>query len=369
MPCAPGRPLRCLLVGVRGHGGEEVYSRALAEAPPEGVATSAVFEHHSSCPDARCPVWAEVALNRLVYPWLAFDLGFRVLRVGDAVDLIHVHSHPTLLLGRRGRPVVFSAGSSHTQYLRDYEGWSEARIRARYARARRVYAPLRITDALLNPRAITLAYTFSEWARGAYLAAGVPPAKVRVLPPGFDIPAPRAGRARAPVTFLFMGRDPRRKGGAAVLRAFEELRDELPDARLLYVSDDGPVPVPEGVEARALVPPSAVAGLYEAADVFVNPTRAEGFGFTNAEAQGHGLPVISTRLAAIPEVVRDGETGVLIEPGDGAALLRAMRALARDSARRLEMGLRAREHFLARFARPVFQAGLRALYDEALARA
>lgn len=368
MPLSP-RPLRCLLVGVRGHGGEEVYSRALRDSPPAGVEVSATLDHHRSCDAGRCPVWAEVALNRLVYPWLAFDLGFRVLRVGDAVDLVHVHSHPAVLLGRRGRPVVFSAGSSHAQYLRDYEGWDEARIRSRYARARRVYAPLHVTDALLNPGAVTLAYTFSRWARQAYLEAGVPGDKIRVLAPGFDVPPQRPARDGAAPTFLFLGRQPRRKGGDAVLRAFTALREGVPDARLLYVSDEPPpAPLP-GVFARALVAPAEVGALYDDADVFVNPTRAEGFGFTNAEAQGHGLPVISTRIAAIPEVVADGLTGLLVEPGDDRALLAAMRALASDAARREEMGHAARERFLRLFARPVFQAGLRAIYDEALAHA
>ncbi len=362
----PGlQPLRCLFVGVAGHGGEEVYSRALATHAPDGVELHATLAHHSSCALGRCPVWAEVALNRLLYPWLAFDLGFRVLRVADAVDLIHVHSHPCVLLGRRERPVLFSAGSSHTQYLRHYEGWSEARIGACYARARRVYAPLGVTDALLNHRAVDLAYTFSEWARRAYLEAGVPAAKVRVLAPGFDVPAPAAARADRPVTFLFLGRQARRKGGETLLRAFAALRATRPQARLLYVSDDQPV-AQEGVEARPLVSSSEVGALYAAADVFVNPTRAEGFGFTNVEAQGHGLPVISTRHAAVPEVVEDGVTGLLVEPDDGAALLTALRALHDDESRRVALGRAARARFERLFTRRVFLTRLRALYDEAL---
>jgi glycosyltransferase involved in cell wall biosynthesis len=367
MASAP-REVRCLFVGVQGHGGEEVYSRALAAHPPAGVEFHAVFAHHSSCALGRCPVWAEVALNRLVYPWLAFDLGFRVLRVGDAADLVHVHTHPTRLLNRRGRPLVWSAGSSHVQYLRDYEGWSDARIRARQARARRVYRACGVADALLQTGGVTLAYTFSEWARRAYLEAGVAPARLRVLPPGFDIPAPAARPRRAP-TFLFLGRQPRRKGGDRVLRAFAALREARPEARLLYVSDEPPVPAPPGVEARALVPPADVGALYAEADVLVNPTRAEGFGFTNAEAQGHGLPVISTRLAAIPEVIEHGVTGLLIAQGDDAALLQAMRALAEDRARREDLGAAARARFERLFARDVFLRGLRALYDEALALA
>jgi glycosyltransferase involved in cell wall biosynthesis len=369
MPAA--RELRCLLIGVRGHGGEEVYSRALAEAPPAGVRVAAALGFHSSCADARCPVWAEVALNRLLYPFLAFDLGFRVLRVGDAVDLVHVHSHPTILRGRR-RPVVFSAGSSHFHYLRDYERWPIERIAACYARARPVYARLGVIDGLLQPAAATLVYTFSHWARQAYLDHGVPAERVRVLYPGFGVPsepepAARSGRAGRGLTFLFMGRQAIRKGADAALRAFAELHARRPSTRLLYVSDAPPAPQ-DGVEALPLVPASAVGDVYARADVFVNPTRAEGFGFTNVEAQGHGLPVISSQLGAIPEVVEAGVTGLLVEPNDHAALVEAMTILAEDHGLRARLAAAARARFLRLFARPVFQAGLRALYDEALQR-
>lgn len=361
-------PVRCLLVGVRGHGGEEVYSTGLRDHPPAGVQISATFDFHHSCAAAHCHALAEKALNRVVYPWLAFDLGFRVLSLADDVDLVHVHSHPTVLRKRRGRPVVFSAGSSHYHYVRDYERWSPELIRTRYARASAVYPRLGVVDGLLNPGAMTLAYTFSHEARAVYLAFGVPAEKIRVLYPGFEVPPEPRSREGGAV-FLFMGRDPRRKGGDAVLAAFRELHAQRPETQLLFVTDEQPRDPGPGVEALSLVPPAEVGALYARADVFVNPTRAEGFGFTNAEAQGHGVPVISSRLGAIPEVVEDGRTGVLVAPDDPPALLAAMRRMAAEPAWRRDLGAAGRERFLRLFARPVFQRELRALYDEALQRA
>ena len=367
-PAAP-TSLRRLLVGVRGHGGEEVYSTLLHDYPPAAVSSVATFDFHASCAGARCHPLREVLLNRLVRPWLAFDLGFRVLDVGPDVDLVHVHSHPTVLRGLGRRPVVFSAGSSHWHYVRHYERWSEERIARRYARARRLYRRLGVLDALLTSERITLAYTFSAEAREIYLRHGIPAWKIRVLPPGFDIPAAPVRRPRGTVTYLFLGRQPGRKGGPAVLDAFQRLRATMPTARLLYVTDEPlPAPVP-GVDARPLVPPSAVARLYGEADVFVNPTRAEGFGFTNVEAQGFALPVVSSRLGAIPEVVDDGRTGFLIDPDDGEALLAAMRRLGADAGLRTAMARTARERFVARYALPVFQAALTDIYAEAVERA
>jgi glycosyltransferase involved in cell wall biosynthesis len=305
-------------------------------------------------------------LNQAVFPWLAFGLGFRVLRVERDVDLVHVHSHPTILRNLQGRPVVFSAGSSDYHYLRDYEKWDERKIRVRCARGRAISRCLGVCDSLLHHEAVTLAYTFSEYARKTYLEFGVPSAKVRVLYPGFDIPTLTRKATCDEVVYLFMGRQPRRKGGDAVLRAFQTLRSALPRARLLYVSDESPPFSIEGVEAKPLVPPAEVSALYASADVFVNPTLAEGFGFTNAEAQGSGLPVISSRLGAIPEVVEHGRTGYLVDPGDGAALLEAMRRLGEDHALRQDMAAAARERFLSRFSLTVFHSGLRALYEEAM---
>jgi glycosyltransferase involved in cell wall biosynthesis len=79
--------------------------------------------------------------------------------------------------------------------------------------------------------------------------------------------------------------------------------------------------------------------------------------------------VISSRLGAIPEVVEDGRTGLLIEPGNVSALCEAMRRLAESRSARTEMGAAGRERFLRLYSIDVFRDALRALYDEALARA
>jgi glycosyltransferase involved in cell wall biosynthesis len=310
----------------------------------------------------------EVLLNRIVHPYVQCNLGFRALEVGEDIDLVHIHTHPTVLRGLGRRPVVFSAGSSHYHWLRDYEKWSETRIEAAYARARVVYRRFGILDALLNDERITLSYTFSENAREVYLAHGVPEWKIRVVYPGFDIPE-KSRSTEKELRYLFLGRDPRRKGGDIVLSAFQRLRRSRPEARLLYVCDElPPSPIP-GVETSPLVAYSEVASLYRRAQVFVNPTRAEGFGFTNVEAQGFGLPVISTRLGAIPEVVEDGQTGILVPPDDETAVFEAMRRLAEDHELRSRMSAAARKRFTALFSMEVFRSAIAAIYDEALERA
>ena len=86
----------------------------------------------------------------------------------------------------------------------------------------------------------------------------------------------------------------------------------------------------------------ALAGLYAGADLFVWPGVGEPMGMAMLEAQGHGLPVVSARTRGVPDLVRDGETGVLVPEGDSGAFADAVRALLRAPARRRRMGDAAR---------------------------
>jgi glycosyltransferase involved in cell wall biosynthesis len=74
----------------------------------------------------------------------------------------------------------------------------------------------------------------------------------------------------------------------------------------------------------------------------VLPTRDEAFGIVFLEAGAAGVPAIGTRINAVPEIIRDGETGLLVPAGGGAELARALDTLMAAPAMRHEMGTRAR---------------------------
>jgi glycosyltransferase involved in cell wall biosynthesis len=146
--------------------------------------------------------------------------------------------------------------------------------------------------------------------------------------------------------FLFVGREWERKHGPSVLAAFASLRAERPDARLDLVGGHPPVRG-EGVTAHgplALdVPEEAaqVRALFAQATCFVMPSEVEPFGLAYIEAAAAGAPSIATSVGGAGTIVADG-TGLLVPPGDGPALVAAMRTLAdADVARR--MGAAARE--------------------------
>jgi glycosyltransferase involved in cell wall biosynthesis len=93
------------------------------------------------------------------------------------------------------------------------------------------------------------------------------------------------------------------------------------------------------------LPRSEVPLLYRSFDVFVLPTRREGFGMVFAEAMAMGVPVVGPEMEPVTEVVRPG-CGILVKPEDVGQYCGALSKLLRDSAFRHEMGQRAREHAL-----------------------
>ncbi|NIR86886.1 glycosyltransferase family 4 protein, partial [Candidatus Bathyarchaeota archaeon] len=93
-----------------------------------------------------------------------------------------------------------------------------------------------------------------------------------------------------------------------------------------------------------------VPNLYACCDVFCYPSLWEGFGLTPAEAQACGKPVVAFNTCAIPEVVKDEHTGLLVEQRNVKALAKALISLLHDRELRFRMGLEARERVLQLFS-------------------
>jgi glycosyltransferase involved in cell wall biosynthesis len=157
-----------------------------------------------------------------------------------------------------------------------------------------------------------------------------------------DRPSPRGG----PPVFLFVGMDFERKGGFDVLAAFARVRASMPDAQLRIVGPElNPMrePIP-GVEFVGYVSRATPDGerrfrreLSEAT-IFVMPSLREGVGNVYLEAMAFALPCIGTRIFSIPEIIDDGVTGLLVDPGDSDALGAAMLKLGQDQALANSMG-------------------------------
>jgi len=157
-------------------------------------------------------------------------------------------------------------------------------------------------------------------------------------------PDERRARGAARPQCLFMGGDFPRKGGFDLLAAWEA--GGFARRADLTLVTEWPLPqLPPGVRQERGVGGRTPAwqAAWRAADLFVMPTRNEAFGLVYQEAAAAGLPAIGTRLNAVPEIIDDGVTGVLIPPGDRAALARALETLIASAGLRERMGRRARE--------------------------
>jgi glycosyltransferase involved in cell wall biosynthesis len=102
-------------------------------------------------------------------------------------------------------------------------------------------------------------------------------------------------------------------------------------------------------------------------DLFVMSSFWEGLPLSLVLAMGAGLPVVSTRVAGIPEVVRDDETGLLVEPGDSVALGAAIARVVTDPALRARLGEAARAFVWPRFGADGYVNSIVGLYDRLLA--
>jgi phosphatidyl-myo-inositol dimannoside synthase len=158
---------------------------------------------------------------------------------------------------------------------------------------------------------------------------------------------------------LTVARLDERKGHRLVFRALSELPRDIAAHMTYVVVGKGDLAYTEELRelAERCPVPTVFTGpvtnedlraLYSAADVFVmpgepHPRRVEGFGLVYLEAAAQGVPAIASRINAIPEVVADGQTGLIIEPADFSALKRDIVRLFEDRELLDTLGTQARE--------------------------
>lgn len=137
------------------------------------------------------------------------------------------------------------------------------------------------------------------------------------------------------------------KGIPYALRAFQRIRDRFPTVNLVIAGDGELRPQLEALAQELGIDENVhwlgwrgdAVKLIGAFDALLMPSLWEGFGLVLLEAMSRRVPVIANRVSAIPEVVVHGETGLLVEPRDVAALAAAMTRLLEDHALRQHMGL------------------------------
>lgn len=219
-------------------------------------------------------------------------------------------------------------------------------------------ARLALERVLLD--AAELLITTSHTTRSVLVAEGIPPSRIRAIRPGRD----RLGSRAAPpepspdgrLRLLFLGSITPRKGVLELVRAFASVADRASltlagpaDRDLAYVAQVRAAIArsPGSIRLTGCLDEEAITAELQRHDLFVLPSRYEGFGIALAEALSFGLGVIATSAGAIPEVVRDGEEALLVSPGDERGLAEALRLVADDRGKRALMQAKAIERSLS----------------------
>jgi glycosyltransferase involved in cell wall biosynthesis len=211
-------------------------------------------------------------------------------------------------------------------------------------------------------RSARLLAPWSNWAKASMMRDyGVPEEKIVVVPPGVDVeqwapPQPGVREASLKATIglpriLFVGGDFARKGGPLLLAWFERYgqgRSELHIVTRTPPANQKPLPglyLHTNLEAND----PKLMRLYQESHLFVLPTLADCFGVASIEAMATGLPVITTNVGGVPDIVEEGQQGFLIAPKDDEALDQRLALLLGNAALRQEMGERARARVLTHF--------------------
>ena len=207
-------------------------------------------------------------------------------------------------------------------------------------------------NVLLDKRVFEAAacvVTFSERARRSVIEDyQINDQKVKTIPPGVNLdlltyPDQSRKKSSALCKILFVGADFHRKGGYDLLEVFLQSFSDCAELHLVTPTplncSHPNIHIHHDVTAYSL----KWLDLYSQADLFVMPTHAEALGLVFMEAMAAGLPVIATNLPQIAEVVSDGETGFLIQPGDRHTLAAKIRHFIENPTLGRDMGAKGRK--------------------------
>lgn len=188
-----------------------------------------------------------------------------------------------------------------------------------------------------------------------------------------DTPAAVAEQAAGTVVIGCVARLDALKGVLVLLDAFTELAAERNDLRLVLAGEgDASAEMAARIKQRGLQDKVVLLGhftgdvdaLLRSFDVFAFPSLWEGFPYSIVEAMRSQRAIVATRVGGIPEAITDGREGLLVPPGDAAALLGALRRMINDAALREACAAAARARFLSDFSLPEMHRRARSIVME-----
>jgi len=297
---------------------------------------------------------------------------FRLVRLLHRLDVDVLHTHTALAANVLSRLAGAMAGTAVVSHIHIENHFRPNRL------ARAVHTALDNGSARLAARVLTV----SADTREALITQGYPPRLVEVVHNGIDVAAEAGRSANGLRSELGVPAGAPLLGEIARLcdvkgqRELIEATALVPDVHVALVGDD----LEQGGAYRDLLVSLArergVAGrihflgfrpdagaLLDQLDALVLPSWIEGLPLVVLEAMAHAKPVIATPVGGTPELVADGETGVLVPARDPAALAAAIRGLLGDPERGSRLGLAGRERAEREFSESAMIARVLEVYD------
>jgi L-malate glycosyltransferase len=290
----------------------------------------------------------------------------------EKVDVIHAHQYTPFFYAMLGRwlsgrpPILFTEHGRHFPDQRRLKRVAANRLLLT-RRDRVIGVGAAVRDALITNEGIPA-------PRVGVIYNGIDPARFQNQ--GHDRLEVRKelGIGADDLMILQVARLDYLKDHATAVRALGRLVRTVPHARLVLVGDG---PERERIErciadsglgdsVRLLGTRRDVARFTAVADMFLLTSISEGIPLTLIEAMAAGLPVVATRVGGVPEVVQDGVTGLLAEPGDDGTLAEHMLHLFRHPSVGEEMGRRGRDRGQELFSENAMVANYERLYKEML---
>lgn len=282
----------------------------------------------------------------------------------DSYDIVHLHMGPrgsyqrksimARIAKRRGKKVVLHEHSG--EFARDFEAASEPQRR----NMRRTFG---IAD---------LVVVLSEEWRDYFAENVCDGSRIRVLHNGVEVP-PLACDPCSHQDVLFLGRLDANKSPDVLLRASGKVLREHPGMRLVFGGDGYPeryqsiaeeLGIAERCEFLGWVSGAEKERLFSRAGIYCLPSKHEGMPMSVLEAMAHGIPVISTGVGGVPQIIEDGVGGLLMEVDDEEGLSELLARLAGSPSLRGEIGAAGRRVVEERFSVGTAIDRLVCMYEE-----
>lgn len=282
----------------------------------------------------------------------------------DGIQLLHTHGYKADLYGyvaarRSGKPIVATCHNwlGGTAALGIYNRLDRMALK-------RFHGLAAVSDSVAQ----------------RLLASGVPARKIRTIANGIDVQKFESARPSLVLNFDYskvigmVARLDLQKGFEYLLRAARELCGAFPELKVVIVGE-GPDrnEIERMIQRLGLLSNVILAGqhsdmpaIYAAMDIFVLPSLNEGLPMTILEAMAARKPVIATRVGAIPKVIQDGETGLLVDPADSDGLRNALARLLADSDLCSRLGAAGHDWVSRNYTSEAMALKYRQMYDDVL---